>query len=296
MKNAKLYEFVFMGGGVLVLLLWLLVFNIGLIVDSEFYRVAINYGFADFHDWFWTVLSFTISNVTILAFLSGLLGGITSKTLATQSFTLTEVELKEKFKGSSLIENPFISGFRGVFVFLAILSFQYLSSITDIGSIKVNVSEIEAKEEKRDSAVYYAIVNAVDDSTSKAKIRKVLKDESSKIKKEEDTDSLVSWCILIKGNLKYLNEKPASNFKEGDGILKQNLEQSLLKIRSKLKLPPDADIAGISSVSYFHFAVLMSFLSFIFGYDPSLFKSFISKIPFTTNNKKDEEESKVEKS
>lgn len=293
MKRAKTYEYIYMSGGIVVLALWLLVFNVGLLVNSSFYRVAINYGFADWQDWFWTVLSFTISNVTILAFLSGLLGGIVSKTISTESFTLSKEALKVKSRSSALFENPFISGFRGVFVFLAILSFQYLSSFTDLSSLKVNEPVKEAKEETRDSEIYFAIVNAVDDSASKVKINAVLENEKMKVKKEEDSDSLVRTCILIKDSINYIEHK--SKLSETDRITKQHLEQQLLKLRSKIKIPPVADIPGLTSVSYFRFAVLMSFLSFIFGYDPSLFKSFLSKLPIARDKKKNEEEGKEEK-
>jgi hypothetical protein len=58
-------------------------------------------------------------------------------------------------------------------------------------------------------------------------------------------------------------------------------------LRRSLKPPSNVDFSGIgiSSFSYFKFAVIFSFLAFIFGYDHTRFTSFLGKLPFFGNNK-----------
>jgi len=268
-------EYLFISGGVLVLVAWIFIFNFGLLLDSHYYRVAITYNFYDWHDWAWTIFSFTISNVIILAFLSGLLGGIASKVIITEGFKLNNIQLKEKNNNEALYENPFISGFRGVFVFLAILSFQYLSSFTDLSSLNVSKPALEVEEHKRDSKIYETILSSISDDSTRDVVNKIIRNEENKNNKKATNDSLIKLCVTLKNTIKNLKDEKEIMIKK----------QELNILRRDIQLPIETDIPGLTSASYFRFAVLVSFLSFIFGYDPSLFKTFLSKIPIANGNK-----------
>ena len=276
-KKERIYLYII--SGVFVLAIWIFIFIIGLSVNSNFYRVAILYNFYDWQDWVWTILSFTFSNVIILAFLSGLLGGITSKSIIIERLKLDNEKQNEIDKNSALNENPIISGFRGVFVFLAILSFQFLSSFTDLSELKNVNQTTHVKEKEHDIQLKVEILKAVNDSATKASLIKIMiNDEISEIEKD-NLDSLIMMCLILKDSI--------ANFDKGvESLEKKTLLQAKLNmIRRNIPLPLLSEVPGLSSVSYFHFAVLVSFLSFIFGYDPSLFKSFLSKIPIVNGNK-----------
>lgn len=276
-KKERIYLYII--SGVFVLAIWIFIFIIGLSVNSNFYRVAIVYNFYDWQDWVWTILSFTFSNVIILAFLSGLLGGITSKSIIIERLKLDNEKQNEIDKNSALNENPIISGFRGVFVFLAILSFQFLSSFTDLSELKNVNQTTHVKEKEHDNQLKVKILKAVNDSATKNSLIKIMKNDERSENEKDNLDSLIMMCLILKDSI--------ANFHKDEESLekKQLLQAKLNMIRRNIPLPLLSEVPGLSSVSYFHFAVLVSFLSFIFGYDPSLFKSFLSKIPIVNGNK-----------
>lgn len=275
-RAAAIKENTYIASGILVMAFWVILFIAGLLIDSSYYRVALNFGFWEWRDWFWAIMSFTVSNVAILAFLAGLLGGICSKVIATEGFTLTKAELTAKKVSYILYENPFISAFRGVFMFLAILSVQYLSSFSDLGSINNIAPQTQSKEELRDKQAYIALLNEVKDSTSRVKIQQVW-DEQEKKAKEMDVDSLVHNVVLLKDSLAGLPK--TENLTIADLQKKNEWTERMRSLRKAIKVPPLVDIPGISSSSYFKFAVLVSLLAFVCGYDPNRFNSILSRIP-----------------
>ena len=108
-KNSKKKSGLFVASGTIVTLFWIFLLLTGMLVNSSYYRAAISFDYAGLDDWLWALFSFTLSNVAILAFLAGFLGGIISKMKSTEGFTVSEEELKEKGKNKYLYENPFIS-------------------------------------------------------------------------------------------------------------------------------------------------------------------------------------------
>ena len=57
----------------------------------------------------------------------------------------------------------------------------------------------------------------------------------------------------------------------------KNKIKSTLK---KMKIERKDDLPGISTASYFKFAIIVSLLAFLCGYDPNKFNTFLSNVPF----------------
>jgi len=275
-KRIQWLVFSFVISGIFVAVLWLCLFVAGLLVDSSYYRAAISYKFATPVDWLLAISTFTFSNVILLAFMSGLLGGITSKMLYTKGFRITTKELNES--NSFQIENPFISAFRGMFVFIAILFMQYVSSYTDMGTIN-KVPEQEQKEiEIRYEKIYGMLAEREQDTMILQGVRSEIEKMMLGEKITEPDTSVINRIHFLKSELKELSRKDTLNNSEKSQ--KKGYATEIRSIRRNLKVPSKSDFSGIglSSFSYFKFAVIVSFLSFIFGYDPSLFTEFLGKI------------------
>ena len=271
--NLNFKLFIYLSLGVLASICWIGLFVAGLLVNSEYYRAAVSHGFADFYDWLGTVLTFTLSNVSILAFFAGLIGGICSLITSTKGFTLNKTEIENKIIEGKLspeqLENPLISSFRGIFVFVAVLSLQYLSSFNDLGTISKNSEQLKNQSIISLDEIYSKLGLKLKDSVTLQTIKELLEKQSTEFRQTEN-EALISQAILLRDSIK--NES---------GILKrEKLKHNLFMLRRKIKSPPDVDFSGIgfSTFAYFKFAVIVSFLSFIFGYSPKLFYDFISKI------------------
>lgn len=276
-------ENLFVSFGILVTLMWLLLFVAGIHINSSYYRTAIMYGYADGSDWLLATLTFTISNVAILAFLSGLLGGIISKVRITEGFEKTHEELKNQNISPILYENPFISAFRGVFIFIAVLSIQYFSSFSDLNSIANQTSQTPVQISMGtipNQQVYIDLLSEVDDSASKAVIKKVWENQKAS-EKEEDMNAVVAKIRLYKDSITTLN----GNREVDSATKKRYLESEIKLLRNIVKPPPGSDIGGLSASSYFKFAIVVSLLSFICGYDPARFAQFLSNFPFLKGSK-----------
>jgi hypothetical protein len=274
-KKISLLVFWFSFSGILASVLWLGLFVAGLLVDSAYYRTAISYGFATLNDWILAAATFTFSNVILLAFMSGLLGGITSKMLYTRGFRISISEYKEA--NPYQIENPFISAFRGMFVFVAILFMQYVSSFSDLSAINNLPKEQKIQMTLNYEKIYSKLVEAEKDTM----ITNIVKKEFERIKSEESengTDtSVLNNIFRLKEDLHDLK----INGKGKASVIEKRAAESKIRwLRRTLKGPSNSDFSGIglSSFSYFRFAVIVSFLAFAFGYDPSLFADFFQKI------------------
>jgi hypothetical protein len=280
--NANLKTSLFIFYGVIASAFWLTLFVTGLFVDSSYYRVALNYNFAGLSDWLWVILSFTLTNVSLLAFFAGLLGGICSKVLTSEGFTLSPTELKNKKVSYILYENPFISAFRGLFVFVAILSIQYLSSFSDLGSISNKEEQVQAEIKVDFDNSLVRLAESTTDSATLQEIKKI-KNEKLLISPQNETDSLLFSIFQLKDSIELLNTIYTDGEKITNDSLKHEKQKLNLRIRSlrrSLKAPATADFSniGFSSFSYFKFAVIVSLLAFIFGYEPRKFANFLSKI------------------
>lgn len=259
-------------GGITVTLLWLALFVAGLHINSSFYRTAIMYGFADWKDWMMAICTFTLSNVALLSFYSGLLGGIISKVSATEGFRRTYDELKaDKTISAATYENPFISAFRGVFIFLGILSVQYLSSFSELNAITSAPPAPEKKEQSADQTRYSDLYVQVQDTSARKIILGFWKGTPAEKATTNNSDSMAVLVQKLKDSLVALKE---TNTPETRSIKAQ-----ITALRFQIKAPPNSELAMMSSASYFKFAVIVSLLSFVCGYDPSRFTSLLNQIP-----------------
>lgn len=275
--DAEIKKYATLALGFVAFVLWVILFISGINLDSKYYRAAITYNYAGWNDWLMTIISFTLSNVILLAFLSGFLGGACSKIIYTQGFTLSEKQLKKEGHNNVLFENPVISAFRGVFVFIALLAFQYLSSFSDMGAMDTVMKQQDL------SNIYKAIDDSVTDTNSKQTITRILQQKQAQLGKDYN-DSIVLNIRKFQDSLKIVKDTSSRN------LLSEKIRQS----RTKVALPELADIPGLSSSSYFRFAVIVSLFSFICGYDPTRFGSIINmfQILSAKNKDKDEENSK----
>jgi hypothetical protein len=276
----------YLSGGIMVTALWIVLFVSGLIVNSSYYRAAINYNFAGLWDWFMTIISFTLSNVPLLALLAGILGGICSFVGVTENCTLSNEELQRRIKedlkrkeakqdllyniSPVLYESPFLSGFRGVMVFVGILTLQYVSSFADLGSIDRGTETAKVKPEEPKDAM-----KGIPDSTrvtAKEDFVEQIAQTELELMKIKDTDSLVNYIFYYKSLIDGLPANGKTN-----EVKRQQYEATIKQIRNKLNIPSIAQIPGMTAASYFKFATIVSFLAFLFGYDPRRFTDFISK-------------------
>lgn len=272
---AKHKERLFILFGFIVLLTWILLFIIGMFVDSSYYRIAINYGFYDWTDVAITILSFTVSNVALLAFLSALLGGICSLIIYSEGFTLTKAELRAKNVSNILFENPFISAFRGVFLFLAVLSIQYVSSFSDLGLLGNNEQMDQNKEQLKESKFYTEILKTIHDTALISKVQKIIIKEQEEAKKNENS-ALIDQVIIYKDSLLILEQQMTNQSRIKIELYKNKIKSTI----KKMKLEKKDDLPGISTASYFKFAIIVSLLAFLCGYDPNKFNTFLSSVPF----------------
>jgi hypothetical protein len=269
--------------GIIVFCLWIILFTIGLVINSTYYRAAVSYGYADLIDWVWAIISFTLSNVILLAFLAGFLGGTCSKIISTEGFTLSKEILVARGVGYVLYENPFISAFRGIFLFLAVLALQYVSSFSDLSSISTSAPSKQTNEYSSDNQVYIALLESVNDSISREKIKTAWQNEKKKDIQLSDQQDSINQVFQYKESIKRLGLVNSKEKQEREFIW----EEKIRSLRESIKVPPLSDIPGLSSSSYFKFAIIISLLAFICGYDPRLFSTFLANLPFI--NKKDTE-------
>jgi len=273
--KAKQKEIVYILIGFAVLLIWITLFIVGMFVDSSYYRIAISYGFFDWKDIALTIFSFTVSNVVFLAFLAALLGGICSLIIYTEGFTLTKNQLKERNISNILYENPFISAFRGVFLFFAILSIQYVSSFSDMSLLGNDAGSDQKKEEVRDNRIYSEIIKSIHDSTLISRVQEIINKEQVEVTKNS-TDFLTESIIRYKDTLLQLEESKLKDV----SIKRELIENKIKATLKKMKVDKKDELPGISTASYFKFAIIVSLLSFLCGYDPNKFNSFLSSVPF----------------
>jgi hypothetical protein len=274
-NKAKRKERLFVLFGFLVLLTWILLFVVGMFVDSAYYRIAITYGFFSWKDIALTILSFTVSNVALLAFLAALLGGICSLIIYSEGFTLTKAQLRKNNVSNILFENPFISAFRGVFLFFAVLSIQYVSSFSDIGLLGNNEEEETIKESIKDNKIYTEILKSINDTVVISKIQHIIDKQQQEEKKNENT-VLINQIITYKDSILIIEENLNAQSRIKVALYENKIKGTL----KKMKLEKKDQLPGISTASYFKFAIIVSLLAFLCGYDPNKFNTFLANVPF----------------
>ncbi len=285
-KSSRRKKQFYIVAGVIISFIWIALFLIGLLVDSDYYRVAINYDFYDLKDIIVTFLSFTLSNVALLAFFSGLLGGITSRLVSTKGFKISQDELENKGVHHSLIENPFISAIRGIIIFIGLLSIQYATSFTELTAAP---KESEPKKEQiskseKPLVIDSVLIKAPKDSTSiiipKSSILSVWKNPITDTVEDRSNEFYVHEVLRLKDSLEYTNSVYEKN----------KIKLQIKSIRRKILPPTDTDFGGISLQSYFKFAIIASLLAFIMGYDPRQFERFMNKLPVSKKDEKNPNE------
>lgn len=289
----KWLVFRFTTSGIVVSVLWLFLLVAGLLVDSSYYRAAISYNFASVNDWFMSIIAFTFSNVVLLAFMSGLLGGITSKLHYTKGFKITINEFKNT--NSFQVENPFISAFRGIFVFIAILFMQYVSSFNDMGALNKLPEQEQKNMEIKFEKIYSRLAGIGQDTATLKEVRSEIDNQLAEGKIAEPDSAVIDSIFSFKEDLRVL--KHINNKTDAQKEQKTLLERKIWSLRREIKVPSNSDFSGIglSSFSYFKFAVIVSFLSFMSGYDPSLFRVLTDKIlKRTDENGKNDLDKKID--
>lgn len=277
MRNPELKKYGALVLGFIAIVLWITVFTAGININSSYYRAAVSYNYANWKDWLMTIVSFTLTNVILLAFLSGFLGGISSKVITTEGFTLSKQELKKQKHDNVLFENPIISAFRGVFLFIALLTFQYVSSFSDLSSIDKG-SETASKQ-KDLNGIYYSMLDSVTDSASKKKLQGMLQKQQEQFRRTNNDTIVLNIRLLMDSIQKFPNDRKMGVW-----------EEKVRGLRTEVQLPDLADIPGLSSSSYFRFAVIVSLLAFICGYDPNRFNSFLKMIPVLSKTEKNNQD------
>ena len=293
--------FLYVIGGSITVILWIILFVSGLLINSSYYRAALNYDYATLHDWFMTIVTFTLSNVPLLAFLAGILGGICSYVSVSENCSLTKKDLKylyekqkekrndpnkptnkqdndiEKDYSPVLYESPFVSGFRGVIVFLGILALQYISSFAELGAIEGDAAKTSADAGK--GTQMGKEITKVKLGPADLDIMSYIKNRENCWMRIDDSDTLVNYLFYFQDRIAML---PADSitYKYDSSTMsekRKEYEANIKLIRRKIKVPSVAEIPGMSSKSYFKFAIIVSFLAFIFGFNPKRFTDFLSK-------------------
>ncbi len=111
--------------------LWIVLFSLGMLIDSSQYRTTLTTNFTVFK-FVMTMLTFTPSNIAILCLVSAFTGGCASLLVISKARRdLGLDEQPNQNKASSQIymsENPFSSMLRGILVFFAFLAGVFITS------------------------------------------------------------------------------------------------------------------------------------------------------------------------
>jgi hypothetical protein len=109
---------------------WIVLFSLGMLIDSSHYRTTLTTDFTLFK-FIMTMLTFTPSNIAILCLVSSFTGGCASLLVITRAKKVLGIDEAANAKSSSQIymsENPFSSMLRGIVVFFAFLAGVFVTS------------------------------------------------------------------------------------------------------------------------------------------------------------------------
>ncbi len=109
---------------------WIVLFSLGMLIDSSHYRTTLTTDFTWFK-FIMTMLTFTPSNIAILCLVSAFTGGCASLLVITKAKKALGLDEAPNAKSSSQIymsENPFSSMLRGILVFFAFLAGVFITS------------------------------------------------------------------------------------------------------------------------------------------------------------------------
>jgi hypothetical protein len=130
--SKKLSVMIFMG--ILGMLGWILMFGLGLLINSKMYRDSILIHF-DLKNFLISVLTFTPTNVAVISVIAAFSGGCASRLVigGEHKEPLLEVQNAENDKDKTdsrlyMTENPFSSMLRGLVVYFAFLAGVFVAT------------------------------------------------------------------------------------------------------------------------------------------------------------------------
>ena len=110
---------------------WIVLFSLGMLIDSSQYRNTLTTDFTLFK-FIMTMLTFTPSNIAILCLVSAFTGGCASLLVITKAQKVLGLDEHESHAKSNsriyMSENPFSSMLRGILVFFAFLAGVFVTS------------------------------------------------------------------------------------------------------------------------------------------------------------------------
>jgi hypothetical protein len=111
--------------------LWIILFGLGMLIDSSPYRAALHANF-NFPKFIMTVLTFTPTNIAILCLVSSFTGGCASLLVITRAEKALGIDKQPNSGKTSshlyMSESPFSSMLRGIVVFFAFLAGVFVTS------------------------------------------------------------------------------------------------------------------------------------------------------------------------
>jgi hypothetical protein len=117
--------------------LWILLFGLGMIIDSAPYRESLRTNF-NFPQFIMTILTFTPTNIAMLCLVSSFTGGCASLLIISKAEKVLGLDKQpNRLKTNSHVymsENPFSSMLRGIVVFFAFLAGVFVTSSTALVS------------------------------------------------------------------------------------------------------------------------------------------------------------------
>ncbi len=124
--------------GVIGMLGWIVLFGLGLLIDSSVFRKDLNTHF-DLINFLYSIITFTPTNILLLCILSAFEGGCASRLMVSgiQSKTDLDIKVSETSRLDSqlyMVENPFSSMVRGLVVYFLFLAGVYIATPDPFGN------------------------------------------------------------------------------------------------------------------------------------------------------------------
>src|SRR5436190_3100620 len=134
-RTLRNYHFVIALLGSCAVVVWIIMFSLGMLIDSTIHRASLGVNFT-LSDFIITVLTFTPTNIAILCLVSSFTGGCASLLVISKAQKILGSDKQDKKTDSHIYmsENPFTSMLRGVLVFFAFLAGVFVTGSTAFSS------------------------------------------------------------------------------------------------------------------------------------------------------------------